>query len=68
VQYYTSIGQQFHLASTCTATRRFEKLVQLQLNKLGTRISGSVREKVGDVFEVILVTQNDPLLSIHKSK
>lgn len=60
VQYNTSIGQQFHLASTCTATRRVEKFVQLQLNKLGTRISGSVREKVGDVYEAKLVTRNDP--------
>jgi len=58
MQYNTSIGQQFHLASTCTATRRLEKLVQLQLNKLGARISGSVREEVGDVCEPILAQSN----------
>jgi len=35
VQYNTSIEQEFLLASTCTAARRHEELMRLQLNKLG---------------------------------
>jgi len=57
VQYNTCIEQQFHLAPNCTAIRRHEELMRLQLNTLGARVSGSVREKVGDVYETTLASQ-----------
>jgi len=57
VQYNTSIEQQFQLASNCTATRRDEEFMRLQFNTLGARVSGSVREKVGNVYEPTLAFQ-----------
>lgn len=57
MQYNTSIGQKFLLASACTDTRRHETLVRIQLDKMGARLSGCVRGQVGDVYEPILATQ-----------